>query len=108
MVCDMVKIDKKKLRQVFFRLLKNKYFSTSLAFLLWVGVFDENNLIERIHFTQQLRQIEKDKKYYEQQIEKDAARLRELQTNNENLEKFAREQYLMHRNNEEVFVIVRE
>jgi cell division protein DivIC len=101
-------VEKKKLKHTIFRLLRNKYFSTTLIFLVWIGFFDENNLVERLKYTSQLRQIEKDKVYYQQQIEKDAARLKELKTNNENLEKFAREQYLMHRNNEDVFVIVHE
>jgi cell division protein FtsB len=104
----MVSMETKKIKGILFNLLKNRYFSTTLAFLIWVGLFDENNLIERYQFLRQLAQIEKDKAYYEKQIEQDAARLKELQTNNDNLEKFAREQYLMHRSNEDVFVIVRD
>lgn len=100
--------EKKKIKHKIFNLLRNKYFSTSLVFIVWIGLFDENNLIERFSLMGELRQIEKDKKYYARQIEIDAARLKELQTSNENLEKFAREQYLMHRKNEDVFVIVRE
>lgn len=79
-----------------------------MAFLVWVTLFDENNLIERLQLTNELKQLEKDKEYYLDKIEKDAARLKELQTNDKNLEKFAREQYLMKRENEDVFVIVRE
>ncbi|MBN2485063.1 MAG: septum formation inhibitor [Bacteroidales bacterium] len=104
----MDKAEKKNNWQVLFRLVRNKYISASLIFVVWVGLFDENNLIERFKLIRQLRRLENDKEYYLKQIEKDAARLKELQTNNENLEKFAREQYLMHRKNEEVFVIVRE
>jgi cell division protein FtsB len=103
----MFNFDRHSIRRHFLRLLKNKYFSTALVFLLWVGLFDENNLIERYKLIKELHQLEKDKIYYQQKIEIDAARLNELQTNNENLEKFAREQYLMHRENEDVFVIVR-
>lgn len=53
-----------------------------------------------------MRQLEKDKAYYEKKIIEDSQRLKELKTNKENLEKFAREQYLMKRDNEDVFVIV--
>lgn len=88
--------------------VKNKFFISAIAFLVWVTLFDENNLIERLQLTNELTQYEKDKEYYLDKIEKDAARLKELQTNDENLEKFAREQYLMKRENEDVFVIVRE
>ncbi len=46
--------------------------------------------------------------YYLEKIEADRNRLEELRTNNENLEKFAREQYLMKRADEEIFVILPE
>ncbi|MBN1118205.1 MAG: septum formation initiator family protein [Bacteroidales bacterium] len=92
---------------VIFKLFQNKYFVAAFAFVVWVSLFDENNLLERRQLLKELSQLEKDKQYYTRRIEEDAARLRELQTNNDNLEKFAREQYLMHRSDEEVFVIVR-
>ena len=38
-------------------------------------------------------------------FENDRNRLNELRTNNENLEKFAREQYLMKKPNEDIFII---
>ena len=34
--------------------------------------------------------------------------MKNLKTNNENLEKFAREQYLMKKDNEDIFIIVEE
>ncbi len=89
-------------------ILKSKFVVASIVFIVWVALFDENNLIERRNMMKEYRQLEKDKKYYTEEIEKDAARLQELQTNNDNLEKFAREQYLMHREDEDVFVIVEE
>lgn len=90
------------------RVMKNKYFIAALIFTVWVTLFDENNLLERFKLIQELNQIEKDRKYYQSRIEEDAARLKELQTNDKNLEKFAREQYLMRKDNEDVFFIVKE
>lgn len=55
-----------------------------------------------------IRKFEKEKMYYLEKIEADRNRLEELRTNNENLEKFAREQYLMKRADEEIFVILPE
>ncbi|HBH47056.1 MAG TPA: septum formation initiator [Bacteroidales bacterium] len=92
----------------FLPVLRNKYVIAAFAFFVWVFLFDENNLIERYQLSSELRQIDKDRKYYIEKIEEDAARLKELQTNDENLEKFAREQYLMKRDNEDVFVVVRD
>lgn len=92
----------------FLPMLKSKFFIAALAFVVWITLLDENNLIERVQLNNELKQIEKDKTYYLEKIQVDAARLKELQTNDDNLEKFAREQYLMHRENEDVFVLVRE
>jgi cell division protein FtsB len=48
------------------------------------------------------------KEYYAKKIETDIQRTKELETDDDNLEKFAREQYLMKKDNEDVFVIVKE
>ncbi len=87
-------------------ILKNRYILTALIFLLWILVFDNNNLIERYRMIRDIKQMEQDTSYYLQEIRNNAERLKELQTDKENLEKFAREQYLMKKDNEDVFVIV--
>jgi cell division protein DivIC len=87
---------------------KNKYILTSIAFIIIIVFIDSNNLIDRAKELRQLRQLEKDKQYYIERIEKDSKRLEQLKTNNKNLEKFAREQYLMKKENEDIFVIVEE
>jgi len=55
-----------------------------------------------------LRQYEKDRKYYLEQIEKDSLQIHELKSNNKNLEKFAREKYFMKKDNEDIFLIEEE
>jgi cell division protein DivIC len=86
--------------------LRNKYLLATLLFILWVSFFDQNNWFERLQILREIRQLKIDKEYYQQKIKEDCERLKELKTNNENLEKFAREQYLMKKENEDVFVIV--
>jgi len=87
------------------RITRNKYILTLVLFFLWLLFFDNNNLIDRIKQLKDLHQLEQDRKYYLERIEKDTRRLNELKTNRENLEKFAREQYLMKRPNEDIFII---
>ncbi len=86
--------------------LKNKYFLAALFFVIWIVFFDENNLVERFQNIQELKKLNEDKEYYKQKISDDKERLKELKTNNDNLEKFAREQYLMKKDDEDVFVII--
>ena len=88
--------------------LKNKFLVAIIIFFVWILVFDQNNLIERVKLIREVNQLEDDKEYYIERIQIDSARLTELRTSPENLEKFAREQYLMKKDNEEIFVIVEE
>ncbi len=53
------------------------------------------------------RQLRKDCVYYQQRIVADSTHLTELRKDMESLEKFAREQYLMKKENEDIFVIVK-
>ena len=86
--------------------LRNKYVLTIAVFSIWMLFFDQNNLVDRIRMTSEIRQLEVDREYYLEQIQKDSASLSELTTNKENLEKYAREQFLMKKNNEDVFVVI--
>jgi cell division protein FtsB len=88
--------------------LANKYAIAFLIFIVWISFFDENRLISRISAKVELNKLEEQKEYYREQIEINKKRLYELRTNKENLEKFAREQYLMKKPNEDIFVVVTE
>lgn len=55
-----------------------------------------------------LRQLENDREYYMERIEEDSRKLNELKTSDENLEKFAREEYFMKKDNEDIYIIVDE
>ncbi len=92
-------------RRKIFSLLKNKYILSLIVFSLWLLFFDQNNLVARFNEIRRIRQFEADKNYFKERIRTDSTRLNELKTDRENLEKFAREQYLMKRENEEIFII---
>lgn len=88
--------------------LRNKYLMAVLVFLVWLLIFDQNSLIDRIKYLNTLNEMEDEKQYYLERIDEDSRRLNELKTDQDNLEKFAREQYFMKKENEDVFVIVEE
>lgn len=85
--------------------VKNKFILTSAVFLLWLIIFDRSNWFDMVGEVRAIHKLEKEKDYYKKKIESDGQKLNELKTNDENLEKFAREQYLMKKPNEEIFVI---
>jgi cell division protein FtsB len=87
-------------------LFRNKYFVTSLAFVIWIAVFDENNLLERYRLSQKIDDIDIQKEHYTNEIDQNKRKLKELKSNKKNLEKFAREEYLMKKKDEVIFVVV--
>lgn len=91
----------------FLPVLKNRYFIAGSFFAVWITFFDDNNLIDRWHFKRQLRELEQKRDYYQQEIEKNKQDLEALMGNKEKLEKFAREKYLMKKEDEEIFVFVK-
>ena len=88
--------------------LKNKYVLTISVFFIWMVFFDQNNVMDRMRMSSEIRQLEADREFYLEQIEKDSTRLHELTTDKDNLEKYAREQFLMKKPDEDVFVVIEE
>jgi cell division protein DivIC len=86
--------------------LRNKYVLTVLIFVVWLLLFDANNLLDRWRDLRKYRSLQHDREYYTRRIEEDKGKLEELRTDDENLEKFAREQYRMKKPDEDLYIIV--
>lgn len=88
--------------------LSNKYVIASLAFLVWLLFFDTNSIINQFRLNKALDKVVKEKEFYIYEIEKDRQTASELKSAVENLERFAREEYLMKRDDEDVYIIIEE
>ncbi len=86
--------------------LRNKYLLTVAIFVIWILLFDSNNLIARYKQLRELHKLKADREYYTRRIETDKQKLHELKTDNHNLEKFAREQFLMKRADEDLYIVL--
>jgi len=86
----------------------NKYLIALTAFVVWIMFFDGNNLRQHQQNLRELALLQEQVDFYKHKIDADKRKLIELQTNDENLEKFAREQFFMKKANEEIYVIVEE
>jgi cell division protein DivIC len=86
--------------------LKNKYLLTAIGFTVWILFFDARDFITS-HFRErgELKKLEQSKTYFEQQIAATKQELDQLKSNPALLEKYAREKYLMKRDNEDLFLI---
>ena len=90
----------------FLNLFRNKYFLVTAVFAVWMVFFDRNDLFSQYEYHQQVSKLKQERDFYQKENAKVHQDLNELTSNKEKLEKFAREKYLMKRDNEDVFVIV--
>jgi len=98
----------KRFWNITFPILRNKFVLTILVFGVWIVLFDQNNMLDRFSDMKTLKKIEKEKDYYQNKIKEDQKRIQELTSDKDDLEKFAREKYLMKKDNEDVFIVVEE
>jgi cell division protein DivIC len=88
--------------------LKNKYFIALIAVGVWLLFFDKNNLVHQWRLQRQLNELKRDREYYLQEIERDSTAMRLLKDDPEELERYARENYLMKKEGEDIFIIPEE
>ena len=84
--------------------LRNKFVISFLVFLTWMTFFDENSFISTIENRIKLAELEDERDHYLKEIAQSTDDLKLLQNNQELLEKFARERYLMKKENEDIFI----
>ena len=89
-----------------FHILINKYFLTTVAFVVWMVFFDSNNLLTRNKLQERLDVLNVEKQFYLQEIKKDSTLTQQLLTDSSQLEKYAREHYLMKKEKEDLFLVI--
>jgi cell division protein DivIC len=84
---------------------RNFYVVTGLLFFIWLLLLDSNDLISRFKMTAKVNSLENEKEFYLEKISEVEKDRKELLTNKELLEKFAREKYLMKKEKEDIFIV---
>ena len=73
-------------------------------FVVWMLFFDENSWVNHREFDKEIDKLKSEKDYYESEINQDRDFINK-HNDREELEKFAREQYNMKKENEEIYII---
>jgi cell division protein FtsB len=89
----------------FIPILKNKYILILVVFAVYYVFFDEFKLINRMSNFQKIKKLENEISFYKNEIESSKRQIEELHSDEKDLEKFAREKYLMKKENEDIFII---
>ena len=85
--------------------LRNKYLITFIVFLVWIFFIDKFDIITQIKMNKEFKQLKQQQEFYKQEIEKDSTKIYNLNNNPEEQERFARERFLMKKENEDLFII---
>lgn len=87
---------------------KNFYFLSFSFFLVWLAFVDSNDLFMQARLTSKKSQLIERKHFYQEEIMKVKNDKAALESNPELLEKLAREKYLMKKENEDLYIVVKE
>ena len=87
-----------------FSWLKNKYLLAAAFFLVWMFFFDPKDLVSTIKRQAKLKELQKSDEHLSQIIKDSELELSQLKTDAQTIEKYAREKYLMKKDNEDLYI----
>jgi cell division protein DivIC len=85
--------------------LRNKFVLAGAGFVVWMLFFDRNDVFTQLQRRSELNELKQSKQYFEKQIADNRKFSKDLQFNASAIEKYAREKYLMKRDNEDLYII---
>ena len=86
-------------------LLTNKYFLATVLFILWMFFFDPKDWGTAFSKNNKLKEFQKSEEHLSKTINETKDELKQLKSNVQTIEKYAREKYFMKKENEDLFII---
>lgn len=83
----------------------NMYWLVTILFVALTFTAGDSNLYKRYTYDEEIKRLEKEINEYKSEIEINSKKLKDLETDKDGLERFAREEYYMKKQNEDVFII---
>lgn len=90
--------------KAWFKFLSNKYIWSLLFFVVWMLFLDNYSYFDHRVLNNQIEELEDNKSYYQDEIKKDEAQIKQLK-NSDHVEKYAREKYYMKKDSEDIYII---
>ena len=88
----------------FFKIITNVFVLILIPFIIWMLFFDENSYLIHRKFDKEINDLKNTNAFYESKTKENKATIKKLGDSLE-LERFAREQYLMKKENEDIYII---
>ncbi len=89
-----------------FKIFFNKYTITLVLFGVWMVFFDSSSVLNRMKYKEKLNNLKQERHFYLEEIKHDSILSQKLLIDSSEIEKFARENYLMKRDKEDVFLVI--
>lgn len=89
-----------------FKIVVNKYTITLLLFGVWMVFFDNSSVLNRMKYKEKLNTLKQEKRVYLDEIKNDSILTEKLLSDTLEMERFARENYLMKKDKEDVFLVI--
>ena len=94
---------RKSLGRLFF--LKNKFLLATIFFVIWMVFFDPKDISSDLYKRAKYKSLQKSEQHLNQLITETRIELDLLKTNTLTIEKYAREKYMMKKDNEDLFIL---
>lgn len=98
-----------KVLKSIYNYLITRYTKVQLLIILVIIVFSffitDSNIFARFSYDAKIMELNGQIDYYRKQTEQDKEKLKLLQSDKDQIEKFARENYLLKKDNEDVFLV---
>ena len=93
-----------KLISIWSFICRRKYLITVVAFAVIIGFLDENSIVRRMGYANEISRLNSEIEKYRAEYEDNTERLNELAVDSGAIERIAREKYLMKKPNEDIYV----
>ena len=85
--------------------LKSKYLIACVCFSVWMVFFDPKDILSDLERREKLNDLQTSELHLKQQITDARQELELLKNDAQSIEKYAREKYLMKKDNEDLFIV---
>lgn len=85
--------------------LRNKYLLTGIFFVVWMLFFDPKDILSGVERKAKLNELQSSELHLKHLISESRQELQLLKHNAASIEKYAREKYMMKKDNEDLFIV---
>ncbi|MGO1244790.1 MAG: FtsB family cell division protein [Sphingobacterium sp.] len=89
----------------FLLLIRNKYLIAGVAFVVWMCFFDRYDVSTQYSYLKEEEKLRTEKEFYESETVRIEKAIIDVQENQTEIQRIARERYKMKKDNEDVYVI---